>query len=152
MSAAPLTFYNSGDELEIGVNTFSFSNNPGVDDTFTDTYSFTLAEEASVHVQVDEPEGSAIEAILFSIDGTTAQVSLDGITATGFPIEFTTGPLGIGVHSFSVTVTTEGPAGGKYGGELTAVAPVPVPAAVWLFATGLVGLVGLSRRRRQRAL
>ena len=27
-------------------------------------------------------------------------------------------------------------------------AVVPVPAAVWLFGTGLIGLVGLARRKR----
>lgn len=27
-------------------------------------------------------------------------------------------------------------------------APVPVPAAVWLFASGLIGLVGVARRKR----
>jgi hypothetical protein len=27
-------------------------------------------------------------------------------------------------------------------------APVPVPAAVWLFGSGLIGLVGIARRKR----
>ena len=36
-----------------------------------------------------------------------------------------------------------------FGGTLTPqVAPIPVPAAVWLFGSGLVGLVGVARRRR----
>jgi len=26
--------------------------------------------------------------------------------------------------------------------------PVPVPAAVWLFGSGLIGLVGVARRKR----
>jgi hypothetical protein len=29
-----------------------------------------------------------------------------------------------------------------------AVSAVPVPAAVWLFASGLLGLVGIARRRK----
>jgi len=36
-------------------------------------------------------------------------------------------------------------------GEVTveaSVSPVPVPAAVWLFGSGLLGLVGVARRRR----
>lgn len=31
--------------------------------------------------------------------------------------------------------------------SVTAVSPVPLPAAVWLFGSGLVGLVGLARRK-----
>jgi hypothetical protein len=30
----------------------------------------------------------------------------------------------------------------------TSVAPVPVPAAVWLFGSGLLGLVGMARRKK----
>ena len=30
-------------------------------------------------------------------------------------------------------------------------APIPVPAAAWLFGSGLVGLVGVARRRRKQA-
>jgi hypothetical protein len=37
-----------------------------------------------------------------------------------------------GQHAFSATLNT---------------APVPVPAALWLFGSGLVGLIGLARRR-----
>ncbi|HEY4366979.1 MAG TPA: VPLPA-CTERM sorting domain-containing protein [Steroidobacteraceae bacterium] len=36
-------------------------------------------------------------------------------------------------------------------GDLHAVAPVPLPAALWLFGSGLVGLAGIGRRRRQGA-
>ena len=32
-----------------------------------------------------------------------------------------------------------------------AAAPIPVPAAVWLFGSGLMGLVGVARRRRKAA-
>ena len=34
-------------------------------------------------------------------------------------------------------------------GKVSYVATVPVPAAVWLFGSGLLGLVGISRRRKQ---
>lgn len=34
-------------------------------------------------------------------------------------------------------------------GSVAYVSAVPVPAAVWLFASGLLGLVGVSRRRKQ---
>jgi hypothetical protein len=33
--------------------------------------------------------------------------------------------------------------------NLSVAAPVPVPAAVWLLGSGLVGLIGLNRRRRK---
>jgi hypothetical protein len=37
---------------------------------------------------------------------------------------------------------------GKYHTTGLAVTSVPVPAAAWLFGSGLIGLVGVSRRRK----
>ena len=39
---------------------------------------------------------------------------------------------------------------GQYGIEIslqTSPVPVPVPAAIWLFASGLIGLIGISRKK-----
>ena len=41
-----------------------------------------------------------------------------------------------------------GGAKGKYQTTGLAVTSVPVPAAVWLFGSGLVGLAGVVRRRK----
>ncbi|WP_424206600.1 CHRD domain-containing protein [Sulfuricaulis sp.] len=36
------------------------------------------------------------------------------------------------------------------GGEIRGfLAPVPIPAAAWLFGSGLLGLMGIARQRRQ---
>ena len=42
------------------------------------------------------------------------------------------------------------PAGGapRFDAASLEVQPIPVPAAVWLFGSGLIGLVGLARRRK----
>lgn len=36
----------------------------------------------------------------------------------------------------------------KFGGVGLSINPIPVPAAVWLFGSGLIGLVGVARRRK----
>ena len=53
--------------------------------------------------------------------------------------ELTTGHLRMGLH---VTNFTSG------GSDSFVNNPVPIPAAVWLFGSGLLGLVGIARRRR----
>lgn len=45
---------------------------------------------------------------------------------------------GVNVDFDNITITTD-------------VSAVPVPAAVWLFGSGLVGLVGMARRKRKAA-
>jgi len=35
-----------------------------------------------------------------------------------------------------------------YGSYIVLASPVPVPAAVWLFSSGLIGLIGVARRKK----
>ena len=78
--------------------------------------------------------GTSYEAMLL-YDGSAGGVGLD-LAESGF--EWIQYVKVEGVDGFS-------------GGEIDAfadVAPVPVPAAVWLLGSGLLGLVGLRRRKR----
>jgi hypothetical protein len=36
----------------------------------------------------------------------------------------------------------------SFSGSIVDITPVPVPAAVWLFGSGVLGLVGVVRRKR----
>ena len=46
-----------------------------------------------------------------------------------------------------VTGNPTGSSGGSYTVAMAALTPVPVPASVWLFGSGLLGLVGVTRRK-----
>jgi hypothetical protein len=68
-----------------------------------------------------------------------------------------TGTYNLDTKFYSITWDSQiknGPFNGVHGFwhlEGTHVAPVPVPAAVWLFGSGLIGLAGLTRRARHQA-
>ena len=61
---------------------------------------------------------------------------------------------GVGLVSFmlgsdgSWSIFGEAPFDEGSGGQLAAVGAVPVPAAAWLFGSGLIGLMGFVRRRK----
>ncbi|MCS6897106.1 MAG: hypothetical protein NZM29_03955 [Nitrospira sp.] len=77
------------------------------------------------------PNGTDTGAGTDSVSATfTLNPGLYSLVLGGNP-PLTTPPQS-GQHSFSVTLST---------------APVPVPAAMWLFGGGLVGLAGLARRK-----
>lgn len=74
-------------------------------------------------------------------------ITLPGVTASSFNLLSLTGG-GEGPFYAAAHFQTTGP-GGKDSAWIGAVEPivVPAPAAVWLFGTGLLGLVGIARRK-----
>jgi hypothetical protein len=53
--------------------------------------------------------------------------------------------VSLGANSYSVTFGT---GANVIEVDVQIIPPVPVPAAVWLFASGLLGLVGIARRKK----
>ena len=56
--------------------------------------------------------------------------------------------LGIGYQSRSHKIFDSWYAWGVQSGDVANASVVPVPAAVWLFGSGLIGLVGFARRKK----
>jgi hypothetical protein len=124
------------DITNILTNQFVTTGNAGFTFTQLDAaagtlnYSFTLC-----------PLGAACDfASVFSMLNVTFDVNpaAVGITSADVGISF----LGnFGADGVAVTAPTFNPA-------TISIAAVPVPAAVWLFGSGLLGLVGVARRRQ----
>jgi len=70
-------------------------------------------------------------------DGGTSYVSDSNYTLQNAPDDY--------IVKFDGQLVTGGPVVGRT--LVIDVQPIPVPAAVWLFGSGLLGLVGVARRR-----
>jgi hypothetical protein len=71
-------------------------------------------------------------------------------------IGYQSNELTAGSYEFDVSGKTAGLMGGNYAVQFSAlpsssVAPVPLPAAAWLFASALLGFTGLNRRKQAQA-
>ena len=112
----------------------SFKNSSGQALTFSFEWSVVLEAsatgDASAEASVDFLDDEGYVDILEIVTHNTPDI------ITGGSFEFTL--LNGGSNLIAGFVDTFG--------EATAV--IPVPAAVWLFGSGLLGLVGVARRRR----
>jgi hypothetical protein len=97
--------------------------------------------------------GAGFESIHW---GSFSQVLGAGHTAPALMATVTLTALAGGTAGFSMV---DDPAAGgwfdlgfgdatpSFGGASTSISAIPVPAAVWLFGSGLLGLVGVARRK-----
>lgn len=84
-----------------------------------------------------------IPNLSMSVFESNTNVLLNGPTASG---QSATINLAAGNYYAQVSGNITGLAGGSYLVSMAAL-PVPVPAAIWLLGSGLIGLVSVSRRK-----
>ena len=133
---------------------------------------FGLPWTASGGILISTPGSYSLDVVTGVVGAGTGVVASDGImnfdVAAGeiagiidFAYSVTTGikvvdVWGINPDGSLTAKRAPGMENGPFGGfnaafNLTApglVNPIPVPAAVWLFGSGLLGLVGVARRRK----
>ena len=108
---------------------------------FTDTFEiFEVGSYLATLTDFEFP----VPMIATGMSVTTATESLGSLLAPGsFTFDAMPGEYFVSFFGFA---NVSAPELGQYGIEIS---QVPVPAAVWLFGSGLIGFVGVARRRKQ---
>ncbi|MEQ1637578.1 MAG: FxDxF family PEP-CTERM protein [Methylococcales bacterium] len=132
----------------------SFAAGP-VNGVFSDTFNFNVVPNVGGSSSVTNIGFSLANGLITSfaavIDGTINLVLSTTPTGTGAILSVlsqTFGTLSTGAHTLVVSGTA---VNASYGGNINInpVGAVPVPAAVWLFGSALVGLMGVSGRKKK---
>ncbi|MDD5581102.1 MAG: hypothetical protein PHY16_17760 [Methylobacter sp.] len=99
-----------------------------------------FADQWSLNVDPGEVASISFKSFEFS-----PFLTIDGFTASSGGAYSLTN-LGPGLYNFLVSGTASGIGGGQYG---VGVSAVPLPAAVWLFGSAMLGFLSLAKRRNQ---
>ena len=161
-----INFQSIGGGLMLGAMTFSW-NGSDISTQIVLDGSGLFAEMPTIAV------GDTYDGATCAVSGACALPASDGIKKGKYPI----GPVPIATSSFNTVGqngfgttlgmlslgTDDGIGGspmdnGPFSGynanfdmtsvTVTNISTIPVPAAVWLFGSGLIGLVGVARRRK----
>ena len=110
---------------------------------FTDMFTITDAGNyKAILTDFEFP----VPMIADGMNVTTATESLGSLLAPGsFTFDAVPGEYFVSFFGFA---DASAPSLGQYGIEISQIAAVPVPAAVWLFGSGLLGLIGIARRKK----
>ena len=132
--------------LDEGLTWFSEYHRPY--EWFEDEWTFSLDQTSTVAIEVKDFE--------YDIDLYSNNIQILGIDNLQVEFEGQVGgeydwlmqTLAAGTYTFSVSGDVDGKLGGFYKGKVD-VQPVPLPAALLLFGSSLMGLVALARKRIQ---
>lgn len=127
-------------------NPVIFNVNPADSGLFLDTINFDLG--TNTHFNMTSIVNAVISfgAPIFENNGDTEVVAASAnhfsvfLADLGLPRDYHLHPQGLGQTGSTYQLALWGEP-----------APVPVPAAIYLFGSGLIGLVGLARRKMRAA-
>jgi len=119
-----------------GVDTFiDLSFEPGVTNVAFDWYTSTVG--TSISLSIYDLGGSLITA-----QSDISDASWSGFNAGSYSLD-------LGGQNIGRIRIEDQPVGTHIVGiDNLAFSPVPVPAAAWLFGSGLIGLIGIARRKK----
>lgn len=158
LAMAAFSFQASAATFNLGLVNVSKGFSNTISGAFTDTYNFSAPSNNGIGVSGTNVavtfSGFAyglIQNFAATLDGHLLNPS-NSTTYNGPVTLFTqllSGSLP-GSAAGSHVLTFTGTGNGSYGGSI-AVAQTPIPAAVWLFGSALMGLTGISRRKSANA-
>lgn len=119
---------------------------------FTDTFNFSIGTVSDLAASATNHSLSLASLSMWDISGLSMSIFgpsglISGPTGSGISVTNPSLPAGSSYYA-QVSGTATGLSGGAYSVAMVA-SPVPVPAAVWLLGSGLIGLVVVSRRKKQ---
>ncbi len=136
------------------VTSASFNSQGPVNGAFSDTWKFTVGSNSGGNSSVTNASFSSNGAISNfaavidnAINFTLSTQSLGGGNVLTL-LSGSFGSLSVGAHTLVVSGNASN---ASYGGNIvidSAPSGVPVPAAIWLFGSALVGLMGVSGRKK----
>ncbi len=152
LAMAAFTFQANAATIDLGYIESKQHFGNSVVAIFTDTYTFTAPPNLAIGAPVTY-FGFIIKMpkIINTFAATSDSIPL-GFTSSGtgaFNSQMLSGAIpgsSAGSHSLVISGTTNGNT--SYGGDVADVAQTPTPAAMWLFGSALMGLTGVSRRKK----
>lgn len=123
--------------------------------SFSDTYNFTIDSLSDMAASVTNyhlPIGTIDVLNISGLNMSIFNAANDFLTSSGSGFSVF-GTVPAGAYHALVTGNGHGASGGAYiislgtSSVLAAPAAVPVPAAAWLLGSGLIGLIGVARRK-----
>ena len=144
LAMAAFSFQASAATINLGMvtNTANIAGNL-TGPSFLDTWDFTIPGTSVVGitaVNVSFEISGLIQDFAATLDGTDLFLLPAGLSQFLLGVDFAAAS---GAHQLVIT----GSSAGSYTGGI-AVAQTPIPAAIWLFGSALMGLTGVSRRKK----